>query len=165
MNSFEEPLFFVYAYRTGLHIPVISPVFRRILRSMGGIEVRKGYVDLERFFNHLDAQNLIVAFMNNQNPHHVSLDELKPGIVTLVKRYEISHQQTQVSFIPVGIEYKAPKHLPKMLPAPFSHFPPWGTEITVRFGEPEYFVGRTPKELVEIVMRESANLSNLSFKS
>ena len=36
MNSFEEPLFFVYAYHTGLHIPVISPVFRRILRSMGG---------------------------------------------------------------------------------------------------------------------------------
>ena len=158
MNAIEGPLAFVYSYRMGFHFPIISPWFRDILYNIGGIEVRKRHFDFERFFSNLANRIPIVAFPNECQPG--AIGSFKTGIATLVSRYEESHKE-QVAFVPVGIEYRTLKHFG--MPASFFHFPPPGTVITVRFGNPLYLAGTGPEKLTELVMRENAKLSKVPY--
>ncbi len=132
--------------------------------SIGGIRVKNNYMRYHPFFTHLKRGSLIVAFpQGDVSFPQRQVSSYKTGIARLVQMHESSTGE-RVSFVPIGIEYQFPKHLPEIMPLPFFKFPCFGTAVIIRFGEPKYLDGRTPKELTEIVMKEAAELSRIPYK-
>ncbi len=124
-------------------------------------------------------QRLIVAAFTQGQYQPFSVDSIEDGLPGLLQRYESRYlkrhgEQLRIPIVPVGLEYdyhdrglefsKTGERLARFIP----YFPRWtvpafGSRITVRFGEPEYFDDRSPQEVTASVMRKAAELSNIPF--
>ncbi len=157
MRGIDEYIAFVYStyeIKKAIALKVIP-------YHIGGIRIKKSYVYFQRLFEHFDRDSLVVVFPQGDfEDGCVSIS--KPGIAKLVEIYE-RRRGRRVLIIPAGIEYKPPKRLPKRAPVPTFNFPFPGTKATLRFANPEHLDGRNPKELTQIVMQETARLSNLNY--
>jgi len=128
----------------------------------------------------LDRRLIVAAFAQGEYQYD-SVDSVEEGLIGLVRRYEVRHlkqkgHELRIPIVPVGIEYdrkgkgleqsRVGQWMSKWVPL----FPNWTipalrTKIVIRFGEPHYFDGQTPRQLAEIVMKEAAKLSNIPYKA
>ncbi|MAH01792.1 MAG: hypothetical protein QGH34_00130 [Candidatus Woesearchaeota archaeon] len=155
MRGIDEYL--AFTYKVNEQAKLIS---MWVLPYIGGIKI-SNYVHVKKLFEHLDRNSLVVAFPQGVFENK-QVSYVKSGVAKLVQIYE-QRQKREVVIIPGGIEYQFPKNLPKRAPVPLFKFPFPGTTATLRFAAPRSLDGRNPKELTEIVMRESAKLSNLDY--
>lgn len=128
----------------------------------------------------LDHRMIVAAFTQGEYQPH-SVDSIEDGLVGLLKRYERrfyrdSGQELRIPIVPVGLDYDLNdsglvfsnfgKRLADRLPL----FPRWtvpacGSNITVRFGDPQYLDDRDPADVTESVMQQAAELSNIPYKA
>jgi hypothetical protein len=157
MRAVDDKVVFIYGKYDGRKRRIIDAAIDRI----GSIQANSRHVQRRRFFEHMNEETVIAGFP--QGIFQVAgVESVSDGIVHLGRMYE-AHTGSSVAFIPAGIEYGHTNRLPKRAPIPVFNFPFPSTKVTVRFGQPEFLDGRTPAELTEVVMRESARLSNLPY--
>ncbi len=135
---------------------------------------------LARDVEHRLSRNQIVAAFTQGEYQPNSVDTIEDGLLGLLHRHETRHlrktgQEIRVPIVPVGLEYdhhgngmvfsNFGRNLANVVPfLPHWIVPALGSSVTVRFGEPQYFDGRTPSEVAQEVMREAAALSNIPYR-
>ena len=169
------------------HSRVVNYLQRQSTKAMGSViwqktgiaNVRNRAVALAHDVDdRLDRRLIVAAFTQGQYQPD-SVESVEDGLIGLLRRYEVRHlklkgHELRIPIVPVGIEYNANGNglrLSKFsgwLESNLPKFPGWSvpaakSEIVVRFGEPLYFDGRSPRELTETVMREAACLSNIPY--
>lgn len=150
-----------------------------IWQETGTTNPRRRAVALARDVEDRLDRRLIVAAFTQGEYQPDSVDSVEDSLIGLLRRYEARHEREKghvlrIPIVPVGIEYSKDGHglerskgfdwisrhcpfLPKWV------VPSFGSHVTVRFGEPLYFDGRTAEEITEIVMREAARLGKVPY--
>lgn len=169
------------------HSKFVNLVQRQATRSLGSIiwqesgiaNARQRAVVLAKDVEDKLDRRLIVAAFTQGEFQYDAVNSVEEGLIGLLRRYEARHlrdkgHELKIPIVPVGIEYRHGKrglvlsrsfgwmsrHVPFF---PNWAIPAFGTQIIVRFGEPQYFDGRGAKVMTHIVMREAAKLSNIPF--
>ncbi len=141
---------------------------------------RQRAVVLTRAVEQRLSEDLIVAVFTQGKYQPQAVDSIEDGLVGMLQRYETRYERqngtkVQVPIVPVGIEYdfegtglqfaKTADRLARVIPMfPRWTVPSFGSNVTVRFGSPEYIDGRSPEAVTHSVMHKAAELSNIPFK-
>jgi 1-acyl-sn-glycerol-3-phosphate acyltransferase len=152
-----------------------------IWQEKGTANVRRRAVALARDVEDRLDRRLIVAAFTQGEYQPFSVESVEDSLIGLLRRYEVKRlrekgHELRIPIVPVGIEYSHDgrglelSSFVRWLASHVPYFPTWvipaiGTHITVRFGEPRYFDGRTAAEVTDLVMREAAALSKIPYNA
>jgi len=171
------------------HNLVINYIQRQITTALGAVIWKEDSIDNPRrralqlakdVEDRLDRRLITAAFTQGEYQYD-SVESVEDGLIGLLHRYETRHfrqkgHSLRIPIVPVGIEYDRKgrgleqsavgKWVTKWIPfTPNWTIPALRTHITVRFGTPLYFEGRTPRDMTDLVMREAAKLSNMPYNA
>ncbi|MDA1280473.1 MAG: hypothetical protein O3B95_10635 [Chloroflexi bacterium] len=170
------------------HNRYVNWVQKQLTRALGSVIWQEHGLDNPRHRavllardvdDRLDRRLIVAAFTQGEYQPD-SVNTVEDGLLGLLRRYERRHQsqkthELRIPVVPVGIAYdyhgqglkfsRSIRWLADHVPL----FPNWSvpalsSSITVRFGEPHYFDGRSAGELTEVVMRKAAELSGIPYK-
>lgn len=171
------------------HNGVINFIQKKMTSAIGTVvwqeagigNPRKRAVALARDVEDRLDRRLITAAFTQGEYQYDSVESIEEGLIGLLKRYETRHlkqkgHELRIPIVPVGIEYDrngkgleqsaVGNWVSKWIPfTPNWTIPALRTRITVRFGSPHYFDGRSARELAEDVMREAAELSGIPYEA
>lgn len=171
------------------HNRPVNFVQKQLTRSLGSVvwqergtaNTRRRAVTLARDVEDRLDRRLIVAAFTQGEYQPYAVESVEHSLIGLLRRYENrtlrdKGHDLRIPIVPVGIEYCHDgrglelsgfvQWLSKRIP----FFPNWtvpavGSKITVRFGEPRYFEGRTPEEMTDLVMRDAARLGDVPYEA